>query len=192
MEFCKSTGLVITYEDDDQLKIIAIKRALMIAQIYHLELVKEEISIGKLIRIIELLPDLHTLSIDSLSIHQSKPFSAKELRKFSRTKNTTRIGKVCLLQMNSVNDIDFLMALFPAMTNFKIVQMKNMSIEFYLCHILKKINTDGHRSLRSLSFYHPTADDQLVKTLENMIVNENLLDNYSIKRVLSVICLQWK
>ena len=83
------------------------------------------------------------------------------------------------------------MTLCPALIYFKLHQIKNMTIAFYLRHILKKINHDGHRSLRSLSFYHPTADDQLVKDLENIIVNENLLDNYSIKRILDEIRLNW-
>lgn len=187
IEFCKSTGLLVKYENEDRLKIVAITRALTIAQIYHLELIKEEISIEKLIRIIQFLPDLHTLSIDSLSSHQSKPFSAKELRTFSR-----KISKVCLQQLNTINDIDFLMALCPAMTCFQIGRIKNMTIGFTLHFILKKIHDDTHRSLRSLCLYHPTADDQLVKDLENVIVNENLLNSYSIEHVLNVIRLQWK
>jgi hypothetical protein len=181
LEFSKLTGLLLLYENEDRLKFIAIKRALKIAQIYYLEIIEEKISIEKLIKIIELLPDLHTLRIYSLSLHQSKTL-------FSKTKNTGNITKVCLEQLNSVNDIDFLMTLCPAMIYFKVDHIENITTEFYLRFILKKID---HRSLRSLSFNHPTADDQLVKHLENMIINENLLVNYSIKRLFNQISLQW-
>ena len=106
-----------------------------------------------------------TLAIDSLSFRQSKTFSEKELHKCSTTKNTGKITKIYLEQLNSVNAIDFLMALCSALTYFKVDQIKNITIGFYIRYILKKIDHDGHRSLRSLSFYHPTADDQLVKEL---------------------------
>ena len=187
----ESTGLLLLYENEDRLKFVAIKRTLKIAQIYHLTITKENISIRTLIRTIELLPDLQTLTIESLSLDQSKPFSPEELHKFSRTKNTGKMTKVSLQRLNSVNDIDFLMALCPAITHLKVVYINNMTIGFYFRFMLKKIDRDGHRSLRSLSFFHPTADDQLVKNLEKMITNEHLLDNYSIKRVSNEIRLQW-
>ena len=187
LECSKVTKLLLTYTDDDQLKIIAIKRALKIAQIYHLEMTKE-ISVERLIEIIELLPELHTLTIDSLSLRQLKEFSSEELLKFSTTKNTGKIVRVCLQQMNNVNDLDFLMALCPAMTQFQVDHIENMTIASCLRYILKKI----YRSLRSLSFLHPMTDDQLVEELQKIISNENLLVDYSIKRILKEIYLKWK
>ena len=185
------TGLLLLYENEDRLKFVAIKRALKIAQIYHLIITRENISIAILIQTIQLLPDLQTLTIYSLSLDPYRPFSSKELRKFSRTKNNGKMTKVSLQRLNSVNDIDFLMALCPALIYFKIDHIENMTIAFCLRFILKKIDGDGYRSLRLLSFSHPTADDQQVKDLEKMIANEHLLDNYSIKRVSNEIRLQW-
>lgn len=191
LNFSQLTGLLLSYEKEDRLKFVAIKRALKIAQIYHLIITKDKISIKKLIQIIELLPDLQTLTIHSLALNQLKYFSSKELCKFSKTKNNGKITKVCLTELNGNNDVDFLMTLCPAMIYFKVDHINNMPIAFYLHLIFKRITYYGHQSLRLLSFSHPTADDQLVKLLEHVIVDGNLVENYSIKRILNEIRLQW-
>ena len=146
LNFFELTGLLLLYEHEDRLKFVVIKRVLKIAQIYHVTITRKNISIGILIQIIELLSDLQTLTIESLSLDQSKPFSFKELRQFSRTNNTGKMTEVSVQQLNSINEIDFLMALCPAMIYFRIDHMKNMPIAFCVCPILKRIEHHDHRS----------------------------------------------
>jgi len=57
--------------------------------------------------------------------------------------------------------------------------------------ILKRINDSGTLYLHSLCFHIPLADDQMVEYLQTMIQNEQLLLQFTIKRILAVIYLHW-
>jgi len=66
-----------------------------------------------------------------------------------------------------------------------------MTVEYYLRTIIKKINHNCNRYLRLLCFHVSAADEQTIKNFEKMINDEKLLVDYSIKRVLDYIYLQW-
>ena len=91
-----------------------------------------------------------------------------------------------------IEEVFILMVLFPYMTYFKIHGIYNMDVKTYLINILAEINYKCNDRLRSLCFCVPTADDQMIKTLEKMIDDNELFMDYKIKRVLNNIYLQWK
>jgi len=162
-----------------------IKRVLNIAQIYHLEIFELQTA-ALLIQILNLLPELRSLRIYSLSYDQPKTLNEEEFHSFLCSRK--KITKVYVEQMLIIDEVFFLMMLFPYVTHFKIDGIYNMDIESCLMNILAEINDH----LRSLCFCAPTADDQMIKTLEKMIDDNELLIDYKIKRVLDNIYLQWK
>jgi hypothetical protein len=54
-----------------------------------------------------------------------------------------------------------------------------------------KMKTQHQSKFQLLCFHVPAADDQTIKQLNKMIDDEKLLTNYTIKRVLDYIHLQW-
>ncbi|CAF1311306.1 unnamed protein product, partial [Rotaria sordida] len=55
-----------------------IQRVLTRTKIYHLEILEKKVSISALIQIVNLLPDIISLKIHSLSIHKTTELTLKE------------------------------------------------------------------------------------------------------------------
>jgi hypothetical protein len=163
-----------------------IDHILAVTQIYHLEICKRKIFIDILIEIINCLPELNSLKIHSLSLHE------EEIDIFCSTKYTNKITKVYFEEINHIKDIYFIMTLCPSMTYLKVNLINNMDIQFYLRNIFKKINHDCIEHLRLLCFRVLAADDEIIKKLDKMIHSKKFIFNYTIKRVCDNIYLQWK
>jgi hypothetical protein len=180
IELSKSAKLTIRHFYIKKLIAMSIKRVLTRAQIYHLEFYKSKIFADLLIRIIDLLPDLITLKIDSLSCRESA----------NSSKN--KISKVYIQKMDNMDELDCLLAICPYTNYLQIEHLNNTDVKLVLDHVLTKIHHDCNDQLRSLYFGVPTADDQMIKTLQKMIDDEKFLINYTIKRIGDHVYLQWK
>jgi hypothetical protein len=67
-----------------------------------------------------------------------------------------------------------------------------MNIKFFLKIILKKMNNIKTCDVvHSLCFRILSEDDQMIKIIDKMINDEKLLDNYTLKRQLDYIFLNW-
>jgi hypothetical protein len=167
-----------------------IRRVLSIEQIYHLEITEQTIFIGSLIRTINLLPELNTLKVHSLSLDQPRELCAEEIEILASTANTSKITKVYLEVIGDIKEVYFLMKLCPFLTYLQLRGTSfNMSITLLLRTILQKIK---YEHFRSLCFSARAADDNMIKNLEQWINSEKLLLDYTTKRVLNNIYLQWK
>jgi len=78
------------------------------------------------------------------------------------------------------------------MIYLKVKLGNNMDINLVLRTILKDIYTNDRCSIGSLCVYVPAADDQMIENLQQMIKYEQLLIQFTIKRILDNIYLQWK
>ncbi|CAM4875104.1 unnamed protein product [Rotaria socialis] len=70
-------------------------------------------------------------------------------------------------------------------------RLNNMNIELFLCIILKEINNRSFCFICSLCFHAPAVDDQVIENLEKMINYEQLLIQFTTKRISDNIYLQW-
>jgi hypothetical protein len=195
IDLSKSARFILTYppnDEDDELAFADIKRVLSIEQIYHLEISEEFFFIGILIQVINVLPELSTLKLHSLSLDQPRNLCFEELVMFCSTDSTSKITKVFLGILNDIKDLHFLVALCPYMTHLEIDYLDEMDPELFLRNILKRIHHGRKEYLRSLCFHIPAADNQTVEKLNKTIRSENLLVDYSMKRVQEYIHLQWK
>jgi hypothetical protein len=78
------------------------------------------------------------------------------------------------------------------MTHFKIGSInKNFNIEILLRIFLLKVHTKFNHQLKLLSFSIPLADNKMIKALQTMI-NDLKKRDYTFKRVMDNIILQWK
>ncbi|CAF5026192.1 unnamed protein product [Rotaria sp. Silwood1] len=168
-----------------------INHALTVTKIHHIE-IHEELSIGKLSEILYLLPELDSLQIFSLSFSQSTCLSKEELEGllFLSTKN--RITKLFLKKITLIEELYFLMEIFPHINHLQVNLIYSMDIELFVRLILIHIMTKSNHPLRLLCFPIVAADDEMVQKLEKMINVENLLFDFMMKRVINEIYLQWK
>jgi len=195
IDLAKSPRLTIVetlpVELSEQL-IMDINHVLPVSQIYYLQISEKKIFSDILIQIINSLPELHSLKIHSLSLYKSRRLTAEEVDIFLLAEERSKITKVCLESMVEIQEIFFLMTLCPYMAYLKVDCMNNMNVKFFLRRILEKIELECNDHLRSLCLHVPAADDKMIKKLEKMINVKGLLVDYTIKRVLDNIYLQWK
>ncbi|CAF3731105.1 unnamed protein product [Rotaria sordida] len=169
-----------------------IERVLTITKIYHLEILEKKVSIPALIQIVNLLPDITTLKIHSLSIDETTELTLKELLILCSIKGTSKITKVYLEEIDDVKGLDFLFTLCPYMEYFKIRCIYTVDIQSFLRIIFKIIKQNNNHHLRSLCFPVQTTDKQIVENIERMINYEKLLSNFTVKHILDTVYLRWK
>ncbi|CAF2673102.1 unnamed protein product [Rotaria sp. Silwood2] len=156
-----------------------ISHVLTVTQIHHME-TQEHFSIGKLREILDLLSELDTLQIFSLSFSQSTYLSREEIEDllFLSTKN--QITKLCLEIIILIEEVYFLIEIFPRINHLQVNFIHSMDVELFVRLILIQIKIKSNHPLRLLCFCVAAADDEMVHKLEKMINIENLLvDFYS-------------
>lgn len=159
-----------------------------------MEILEEQIFNGVLIKTIDLLPELVSLKIHSLSCDQPRELCEDEVDILSSMEETSKITKVYLEQIIEITDIYFLMVLCPYMEYLKILWINDMNAELFVEKMVKKIKHDRNKYLRLLCFRVPAADEQIIEKLEKMIDSKKLLIDYKLKRVreniyLHIFCL---
>ncbi|CAF3670838.1 unnamed protein product [Rotaria sp. Silwood1] len=193
-----STFINLTFEcipdsifDEERSK--EIERVLTITKIYYLEILEEDLSIPVLIQIINLLPNITTLKIHSLSTDKTTELTLKELLILCSMKQTSQITKVYLEEIGDIHkELDFLFTLCPYMKYFKVGRTNTTDIQSFLRTIFKKINRNNNHHLRLLCFHISTVDDRIVENIEEMIKCDKLLPYFTVKRILNDVYLQWK
>jgi hypothetical protein len=153
-----------------------------VGEINHLE-ISEEVQTNMLIEILILLPEINSLQIYFLSHVNTIDMNEQNIKLFSLQ---NQIKKVYLKKMTNIEQIYFLIELCPRMIYLKLDFVNNINI---LRLILMKIN---NHQLRLLTFRVRAADDQICEILNKMIHFETSILDYTIKRILDQIYLQWK
>jgi hypothetical protein len=162
-------------DDCYHLLIDDINSVLIVAQIYHLVLEKKPASKFLLIAILTQLPEVVSLKIHSLS---SEELTEQQEEYLLDVSDECKITKIYLEEMNDIEEVDFLMSLSHPL-NY--LQINSLTIK------------DGYNeNLHFLCLRVPTADDQLIEKLEEMIDSKQWLVDYTIKRVTDKIYLQWR
>jgi hypothetical protein len=193
-EYSKSTQLTIKYvysSEPPDILLNQIKRILNFTQIYHLN-IEQKIADETLMQIIHLLPDLISLKLNSLSFYQTPLFLKRKFPTASASEHAKNIKYVYLDKTFTNQDAYFLMSFCPQMEYFNVECIQNINIQTFLRDILNEINQNHYECLRLLCIYITTADEQMIKQLDQMISDEKLLLDYTIHRELYNIYLKWK
>ncbi|CAF4109825.1 unnamed protein product [Rotaria sp. Silwood2] len=194
-EYSKSTTLIITNTNSDLYDNMLLKRldrVLTITKIYHLNITEKESSINMLVLLIKSLPDLITFKLRSLSSDDTVEFTIMELVEFFSFTGKGKVKKVYLEVINGERDFNIVRLFCPNMRYLTVKHIYNMNIQSFLRTILKKITANSKIRVRSLCFHIPLADDQVVQNLQTYIRCEQLLLQFTIKRILDdYINLQW-
>ncbi|CAF1140648.1 unnamed protein product [Adineta steineri] len=190
----KSTQLTIKYVYSRESPFILfnqIKRILNVTQIYHLN-IEQQISNERLMQIIHLLPNLISINIYSLEFYREISFLNQGYPTTSALEHAKKIKYVYLGTASTIKDIYFLMSFCRQMEYLSVECIENMNIQLFLKDILKEINQKHYGYLHLLCIFIRTADDQMIKQLNQMIYDEKLLLDYTIHRQTYNIYLKWK
>ncbi|CAF2784611.1 unnamed protein product [Rotaria sp. Silwood2] len=186
------TGESFNQAEKTQLFIDQIRNSFTMIDIIHLEVSFEEIFVGTLIKFIQLFPNLNSLQIAFWSLLKLNCLYVEDSQIFHLVKHNNKITKVSLRRIRKIEDIYFLIDLFPQMQYLEIDCTKYIDPKLFLRSILP-INTKCIGHLSSLCLYVQKVNDELIQKLQKMIDLEKLLSDYTIKCInKQSIYLQWK
>jgi hypothetical protein len=117
----------------------SIQRLSTLSKICHLKIL-EEIQISVLIHIINLLPDVLNIQIQSISVDLTKDLLANQC---SIEKRRNSIKTVYIEDINDMQHVDFLFTLCTFIMNFKVKHIVDMNIPLFLREFLKIVDDSG-------------------------------------------------
>jgi hypothetical protein len=164
-------------------------------QFTDLNIYRSYMSIGMFIDLIGLLPNLDSLILSSLSLLQRTYLSSRDRKMIRLVSNKIKITKVKFEWRNQDQEaelahIHFLIDLCPCMRYIEVKFQNGVDLNFLVRFILiKRIRYISH--LCSLCILTVKANDEIVQNLQTMIDLEQLLDDYTIKRIDNQIYLRW-
>ncbi|CAF1412273.1 unnamed protein product [Rotaria sordida] len=173
IEYSTSTSLILTnfiIPSYDEIIFEQIKRIITIQQIYHLN-IEKSIFLGVLIQLVNKLPFLITLKLDSLSYKGKIKLNYRDFSRIVTIKNPIKITKVYIKQINVINDFYNIATVCPRMVYFETKYINNIDIQSFLRNIFNT-NNDHSNCLRSLIFDIPTTNDEIIKNFDTIIRSE--------------------
>ncbi|CAF3997744.1 unnamed protein product [Adineta steineri] len=162
-----------------------------VATIYHLEIC-ENVFIGAITDFMKLLSNLDSLKLLSITLPITTLLSTEELNEINLTVEYNKITKVYLEKMIKFDDVLFLIDLFPKLKYLQIGCTSDIDINLFLEIILMKIHNKVNSNLYLLAISIPTADDSMMKRIQNFIDLKGLLFNYTIERTNDTVFLRMK
>ncbi|CAF1040273.1 unnamed protein product [Adineta steineri] len=160
-------------------------------QINHLD-IEQQIFIIKLGEILFSLPHLDSLKLNTISTSYPRSLTEEELIQSYCLISRNKITEVCLQKIDRIEEAYFILALCSHIEQLRINSLKNINVELFLRSFFIEIQRREIPTLKLLCICVPTADDKMMKKLEIMIKNENLLWNFTMKRLMDQIYIQWK
>jgi hypothetical protein len=152
----------MTSVDFDEEISVYIKRVVTIAQIYYLEIYDCQFFVGILIQLIDLLPDLTTLKIDSLTYDKPRTTNADKLVILCSEKRTCNITKVYIESINEMPEFYFLLKLCPCIEYLELYYIAQMNMTSFLRIILERSQRGYDKHLRSVCLHVPGADNDTI------------------------------
>ena len=137
------------------------------------------------------MPKLISLQLHSLSLNEANDVTDyyRAVSIYPRG-NENKIDAIYIEEINHIAGFNSMSLLCPNMKYFKIKHI-NMNVESFLRTVLKNIGNNQLCFIRSLCFNIPSANDEMIVNLQQMIEYEQLLFKFTIKRVIDGIYLKW-
>ncbi|CAF3685603.1 unnamed protein product [Rotaria sp. Silwood1] len=177
-------------DEQNQMFIDKFKSRFVTVQFTRLNINCKNISIGILIRLTHLLPNLNSLKVLHLPLIQSDWLFDNDAEIRFLTWINNKITHVNLENVNNIQQVHFILYLCPWIKYFQLDLTENMDLTMLGTFILIKANTNTpHLNCLCLSF--PNVNNDMVHQLQNTIKSKKLLSNYHIKCIYNNILLKW-
>ena len=171
---------------------------LILTQFYHLMVDTEIVSCEELVSVLNDLPN-----IISLKLHCVTPFEPLDSSEdeddedeveesLIEVSQTNQIIEVYLEKLNDLKELDFLLRLCRRVKHLHINSLPNIHFESFIRHILLRIADHSNEDFSLLCLRIPTANDQFIEKLRNIIDSNTRSLHYTIKCVMDKIYFQWK
>ncbi|CAF1425257.1 unnamed protein product [Adineta ricciae] len=181
----KTTRLVIIYElfNDNMYDLLSyIDHIFNITDIYHLEIL-EDISFTELTEILSVFHQLHSLQLYTFSSKVKISMLNEDILCYITKKQRNSIKQFKLMKLRKIDEMDFLMKLFPRLIYLKINDITHLNVKQFVQHMFNQMNRKSHRYLRSICFRISTMTNDLFEELKQ-IINQ--------KRIFSCFTIQWR
>jgi hypothetical protein len=157
----------------------------------HLNINCNGMSIGTLIEIIRLLPNLDSLKISSLTNLQLNALSVEDTKKHLFVSAMNKITKVKLDKFTEEKHIQLLINFCPRIQYLEVDCVSNTNLGMFMKYIL--VNQMVHiPNLCSVCVNIPNASETMIQDLAMTIKLKTLVDNYTIQRIGDMIFLHRK
>jgi hypothetical protein len=177
-----STALILAwFELEDIIPLFTIIRITILNFVHY------EISATTLIDCINHLPNLDTLSVNSVSLEDSL---LKERNTSTSPANKNKITKVNLRYADQLGDIQFLLDLCPVLKYLMIKHWSKIDQQLLVRSILT-YNISNTPYLHTMGLAIEENIDKTIEELQSMINLENLTNEYTIKYIDDKIYIQW-
>lgn len=138
-----------------------------------------------------LLPSLTSLSISAQSPEIYKDLSEEYLKRIDQCASNHRITKLNLEVMTEMDQIHFLLHLCPKITHLQVTCRSMTDMEWLVGYVSLQQKMKLVPDLRCLCLRKPQAGEQMVETLQALIQERKLFDNFIIRRIYDRIVITW-
>lgn len=142
---------------------------------------------GKVVRLLSIIPNIHTLILKSMPVYRNEYVSIKKCAYFRSVSNTNNITNVTIEEKCTLEKLQLLVALCPRLEHLRI-NPHIKSLESILRFISDKTNHNT-RHLFSLTFFD--IERKCLNKPKHLIKSEKLLDNYSLMAIDRRVYLWW-
>jgi hypothetical protein len=173
-----------------------LKPCFIAVQFTHLNIDCKAISIGMLIEIIRLLPNLDSLKVSYLPVVELSCLSNEDAEMLLLVSITNKITKVKLNTLDDKEQVHFLMNLCSRMQYLEVECTTENDMENIIGSVW--INNTHILYLCCLCFCIHNANEKMIQNVDAIISFERLFDferpfrDYMVRRVQNKIFLQWK
>ncbi|CAF1564677.1 unnamed protein product, partial [Rotaria sp. Silwood1] len=148
-------------------------------------------TINLLIHFIYDLPNLNSLCMSCLPLLEVN-ISADTQSKLQSISINNKITRVNLEKLIEIKQLQFIINLCQRLEFLQVECTNNVNIELVIRFIMMSYRTKSLLFIHLLCLHFPTADQKMIVKIQKIIDSEKLLNDYSIKRNLDKIYLQWK
>jgi hypothetical protein len=140
--------------------------------------------------LIQVLPNLISCKFFSISLKAKKDLPNVKFLNVYLTNSQNQITKICIEELHKIEEFYSICTICPFTKFFQVERVYDMTIELFLSSLLNYINTN-HCYIRVLCLNVPAADDDTLKCFKEIIEQKHLVIDFTIKRILNRIYLQW-
>jgi hypothetical protein len=155
----------------------------------HVNINYQNIPIGRLIRIIQSLPNLDSIKICSLSPIEPGWLVGQDGGILFSTSINNKITKINLELITDIEQVNVIFYICRHIKYFQVNVPENMNLETFVRFIVKKASTYIPH-LTSLCICLSNVNEQMISNLQELIGADKLLPNHKIKYFCNKILLK--
>jgi len=165
----------------------SLNRIIPVRQLTKLNIDCPHFSFQRLMKLLSLTPNIHTLKLDSILLYQTDSLLMQQNKTFQFVSKTNTITNVTIEQECTLAKIQLLTKLFPRLEHLTI-NLSKEHLESIPRFLLSK-TSNNIRYLSLLCISEPRFN--LIGKFRILIDSENLLDNYTLKVINQKLYLWW-